>query len=156
MPQLKQAHSKHIHPAAGQEDLDAGLSMTERLQRRDELLAHQQSSLEASDQKCRCLQQRIEDLFGAEAAELEPPKMQYTAKQGSCSLCTQHCSLTQPLQCQIIKQKSRLLEQLCMHPTGFRIAAAFAAAQLAEHLHHQPATCGLPYAGIGKLTAAAL
>ena len=57
--------------------------MSERLQRRDSLVAHQQGALDAAAQKCRRLHQRMEDLFGAEAAELEPPKLQYTAKQGS-------------------------------------------------------------------------
>ena len=56
--------------------------MTERLQRRDDLIARQHAALEVAGQKSSRLQLRMQDLFGAEAAELEPPKLQYTAKPG--------------------------------------------------------------------------
>ena len=65
-------------------DADAGLGPEQKLQRRDESIKQLQAALELAQNRAHSLQQRIQDLFGAEAAAVDVPRLHYTHKQGAC------------------------------------------------------------------------
>ena len=62
---------------------EAALSPEARLQQRDARIREVEASLQLAEQRAQRLQQRIQDLFGAEAADVEPPKLQYASKHGA-------------------------------------------------------------------------